>query len=149
MKKEVFLAVMVGFVLGLIITFGIWTANNSLKNQSRPSTAGTGQNISPTPAETQPAQTVTAIPLNFTAPAEDETLVSTNALTLTGKTAPGAVVAIMRENEQDLVTADDNGNFSLDITLDGGYNRINATAFDKNGNTAKASFLITYTTSKI
>ncbi|MCJ7829738.1 hypothetical protein MUP50_01460, partial [Patescibacteria group bacterium] len=31
MKKEILIAIIIGFVLGLVITFGIWTANKSLK----------------------------------------------------------------------------------------------------------------------
>ena len=32
MKKEILIAILIGFILGLIITFGIWTANKSLKD---------------------------------------------------------------------------------------------------------------------
>jgi hypothetical protein len=148
MKKEVFLAVAVGFVLGLIITFGIWTANNTLKNHTQSIAANRIANT-PAPTSAPTAVQVSSIPLAFTSPADDETLVTTNSLTVSGKTVPGAAVAITFEGGQDIVVADNNGNFSLDITLDGGYNRITATAYDGSGNTAQAHVLITYTTSKI
>ena len=37
MKKELVLAITIGFILGLIITGGIYVANKSLKNLPRPS----------------------------------------------------------------------------------------------------------------
>jgi hypothetical protein len=151
MKKEVFLAVAVGFVLGLIITFGIWTANNSLKNSSRPQqTADNSVNVIPSPTGTpETPNTGNQIPLSLISPAADETLVNTDSLSISGKTVPGAVVAITYESGKNILVADNNGNFSLDIKLDGGYNRITATAYDKDGNTNTAQMLITYTTSKI
>ena len=36
MRKEIVIAICVGFVIGLIITFGIYTANRALKQKSQP-----------------------------------------------------------------------------------------------------------------
>ena len=147
MKKEVFLAVAVGFVLGLIITFGIWTANKTLKNHPASNISG---NIIPSPTGTvTPVPAANAIKLSFTSPEEDETLVTSDSLTVSGKTVPGAAVTITYEGGQNIIMADENGNFSQDLKLEGGFNRITANAFDKDGNTAQTHILVTYTTSKI
>jgi len=148
MKKEVFLAVSVGFVLGLIITFGIWTANNSLKNHPQVNVTAGNLTPSPTLAPASGGQT-NPIPLSLTSPETDETLVNTDSLTVSGKTVPGAVVAITYETGENILAADKDGNFSLDIKLEGGYNRITAAAYDKDGNTAVVHTLVTYSTSKI
>ena len=140
------MAIVIGFALGLIITFGIWTANKSLK--ALPSNKQT----SPTPEAVMASPTTTAasasISLSLTQPA-DESLVNSNKVTVTGKTAAGAVVVITDEDNQQIITADDQGNFSKEISLIAGYNEILITAYDKNGNKAEQSVVVTYSTAKI
>lgn len=152
MKKEVFLAVLVGFGLGLLITFGIWTANRNLKSIS-PATNDpeTTPVITPIPTidpQAKPSGN-SVVPLEITSPAQDELLVNTSAFTLTGKTGPGNSVSVAFENGQKILTADETGVFSLDLKLEGGYNRINLVAYDANGNSATKEIMITYSTQKI
>ena len=47
-KKEVLIAIIIGFGLGLVITFGIWTANRALKT-SAPQEEGSPEEITNTP----------------------------------------------------------------------------------------------------
>ena len=49
MRKEIIIAIGVGFVIGLIITFGIYTANKALKQKSQP-TAELPQAETPLPS---------------------------------------------------------------------------------------------------
>jgi hypothetical protein len=147
MKKEVFLAISMGFVLGLIITFGIWTANKSLK-QSSPSTAISASpspaiSVSPT-ATPQPGN----LSLVITAP-ENEALTASSTLTVTGKTSPNTTVALVYDLGDQIIQSDANGNFTTDITLEGGFNTISVTAFDTKGNQSTQSLTVTYTTVKI
>lgn len=141
MKKEVFLAISIGFALGLIITFGIWTANRSLKNARLAA--------SPTPSPTAiplstPTTPVTTNKLTIISP-EDESLVNTPQITLTGKTDANTPVAITYEDiKQQIVTSDTSGNFKAVIDLVSGYNTINVTAL---GNTQ--TIIVTYSTAKI
>lgn len=145
MKKEVVLAVTVGFVLGLIITFGVWTANKNLKplitqNQNQP-TPTPNQINAPTPALSQ-------ISISITSP-ENEFVTTDKNLTLTGLTQPELPVFITTETNQTVVVADTTGKFSYDISLEGGYNRLTASVFDSSGNSASKEIIVTYTTSKI
>jgi hypothetical protein len=146
MKKEVFLAVSVGFILGLLITFGIWTANRSLKPNVRPPVTSLSPTAVPSPQAGQSASS--PVNITITAP-EDETLSGSDVVTLTGKTTPGAAVAVLYETGQNIVAADSSGDFSLDIKLEGGYNFITAAAYDQNGNQNTREILVTYSTSKI
>jgi Glucodextranase, domain B len=146
MKKEVFLAVLVGFVLGLLITFGVWTANRSLKPNVRPNIASSLPTPLPSPVSQESSPSV--VNLSITSPA-DETLTGTDTITLSGKTSPGAAVAVTYEGGEEILTADTTGAFSTDIKLEGGYNRITATAFDQNGNQNSQEILVTYSTTKI
>lgn len=150
MKKEFILAIVIGFVLGLIITLGIWTANKSLKNLP------TGTKDSPTPTSAQNAPTPTtsqqptsnSMPLDITTP-ENESITDKSTTTVTGKTKPAAVVTIVYETGEKVISADTQGSFSTDITLESGYNQITVTATDANGVTVQKLLLVTYTTAKI
>jgi len=147
MKKEVILAIAIGFALGLVITFGIWTANKSLKNLPKASQpTPTSEAVAATPAST-PSSNQT-ISLTISSPA-DESLTNSNKTTVSGTTVANAIVVIFSEDSQQIVSADDKGNFTADMGLVGGYNTIRVAAFDFSGNTTEQSITITYTTAKI
>lgn len=152
MKKEFFLAIIIGFVLGLVITLGIWTANKSLKNLPKngaiptPTPAAQDTIPSPTPTDSQP--TTNGLQLTITSP-EDEFISSTSSVTVSGTTAASAVVSITHETGETMLQADVNGKFSTEITLESGYNQITVTAIDGTGRQVSKSLLVTYTTAKI
>ena len=144
MKKEVFLAIAIGFALGLVITFGIWTANKSLKNLPQ---AG----VSPTPSPT--AVSPTPIPpvanaLTISSP-DDEALINDNSVTISGQTTANSTVLIVWEQDEQVVATDTSGNFSLKVDLVAGYNVITVYAYDTAGNESSKSLTVTYTTAKI
>jgi len=162
MKKEVVLAITIGFGLGLIITYGVWLANKSLKDLPK----STLEQLSPTPSQTTETTTTTTItptpstntsatpkPTNsslvkITAP-EDEWLADKDSTTVKGTAPANSTVTITYEDSETIVVADASGNFSANIPLSGGYNLITATAFDTLGNSSSATITVTYTTSKI
>lgn len=148
MKKEVFFAIFLGFVLGLIITFGIWTANKSLKQANiavvnpQPTSV-----VSPSTAIT-PTIAPSSLTLSLTSPA-DETIATKASVTVEGKTTPNSVVVLYYELGEQFVTAGSSGNFTTSVPLDSGYNYITATAYDDKGNSATQDLTVTYTTQKI
>ncbi|KKU29032.1 MAG: Polymorphic outer membrane protein [Candidatus Amesbacteria bacterium GW2011_GWA1_47_20] len=142
MKKEVILAISIGFALGLIITFGIWTANQSLKNLPQPSPKAS---VSPSPT---PSNEVTNNQLTISTP-DDEALVSTDTITLSGTATPKATLLIISENGEQTATADTTGNFSLDVDLITGFNTITVYSYSAYGQEASKSLTITYSTAKI
>lgn len=148
MKKEVFLAIAIGFALGLVITFGIWTANKSLKNLPKPTPSPTVAAQSEGNPSPTPSNQVTNNQLTITSP-EDESLVSSPKITVKGTTSPSAIVTISWEDDQTIVTADANGAFSTNIELVGGYNTIKVTSFDKIGTPSEQTLTVTYSTAKI
>lgn len=153
MKKEVFFAITIGFILGLVITFGVWTANKSLKQlpQSGKSTPSPTQttSVSPSiqPAAISPTPT-SSLPLTLSTP-DDESISNKDTVTLTGKTSPGAVVSIISETTQTIISPDKTGTFTAPVTLDSGYNTIRVVATDPSGNSASKTLTITFTTAKI
>lgn len=153
MKKEVFAAVTIGFVLGLLITFGIWTANKSLK-QSPPKLTGDIITPSPvsavgtsTPTPSSP-QTESGPILTVTAPV-DEQLSPASTVTVTGTTGSKMTVVITAEDNQQIVAADSTGVFSAIVPLEGGYNLVTVTAVDASGKQTSRELTIGYTTAKL
>lgn len=143
MKKEVFLAIAIGFALGLVITFGIWTANKSLKNLPQPSPTTTSLVPSPTPTNQ-----LTNNQLTISTP-EDESLTSSDTVTVSGKATAGSTVVITYEDGEKVVPTDASGNFTSAIDLISGYNIITVFAYDTAGNESSQSLTVTYSTAKI
>lgn len=148
MKKEVLVAIGVGFGLGLVITFGIWTANKSLKQLGAPKVAA-----SPLPTITSPSPTPDSpkvvSDLVITSP-ENEALVNKSGLTVTGKFLPKSAITITYEEDATIVETDASGDFSADIDLIGGYNTIVVTGIDlSTGVESTQTLIVTYTTAKI
>lgn len=148
MKKEVFLAIGIGFALGLVITFGIWTANKSLRQLQPTPSPLPSPFLSPPPAGEAPQATPLQLTLTVTSP-QDEAVVNTSTVVLAGRTAGGATVVATYENGEQLVEADANGAFSLQVKLIAGYNTISVSAFDGEGNEVSETLTVTYTTAKI
>lgn len=142
MKKEVLLAVTVGFVLGLLITFGIWTANKSLVAKSPKPSPTPLVSISPTQA---PVNDLTLLIIS----PENEFLSAAANITVTGKTKANLPVSIFTEKDQKIIISDSTGAFSSEVNLEGGYNQIKVIVTDPSGNSVSKDLLITYTTSKI
>lgn len=143
MKKEVLLAIIIGFALGLVITFGIWTANKALK-QTAPQKEAPVQNelLEPTPTS------LPALSLTITEP-EDNSISEEDEIEISGQTAPGSTVALLYETDEEIIEADEKGLFTTTIPLEGGSNEIEIISFDQEGNEASQTLTIVYTTAEI
>lgn len=145
MKKEVLLAIIIGFALGLVIVFGVWTANKALKQPPTTSTE--------TPEELAVTPEITSIPegaisLKITSP-ENNTISEKEKINLAGQTVATATIAILYDKGEKLLNADDDGAFTTEITLNAGSNEITVTAFDKDGNEATQKLIVVYSTAEI
>ena len=143
MRKEVILAIVGGVALGLLVIGGLWWTNKTTteENPIVPS---------PTPLITQ-APTLTpalSLPLEIINP-ENESIIEEEKITLEGKTAPESVVVVIYPEGENIVEADEEGNFETEITLVGGANEIKVTAYDEEGNQAEKSLTLVYSTAKI
>ena len=143
MRKEVILAIVGGAVLGLLVIGGLWWTNKTTteENPIVPS---------PTPLITQ-APTLTPallLPLEIINP-ENESIIEEEEITLEGKTMPGSVVVVIYPEGENIVEADEEGNFETEITLVGGANEIKITAYDEEGNQAEKNLTLIYSTAKI
>lgn len=106
-------------------------------NPSSPVT--TSYKPSPSPVVSQiPTPEEKSLPLTITSPTE--TTVSTQLVTISGRTAPFADVFI----HEIQLKADSTGVFSTSITLDQGENTIVITANDDKGNYAEKEITVSY-----
>lgn len=140
MKKEVLLAIVIGFGIGLLITFGIYTARTALQKQAA---------ASPSPqAAVTPAPSEKPSSLTITEPKAD-TLTDTDKVTVSGTASPEATVALTTADTQKIVVADKTGHFSSEVELSGGVNTITITSFAADGTKSQASTTIVYSTAQI
>jgi len=141
MKKEVILAIVIGFGVGLLITFGIYTARTALEEKS------TTNQQSPTPQDLTSDSTPSSS-LNISTP-KHEDLVDTETISIEGQAPPESIITIILSTGQQVITSDKNGIFKTTVELNGGANEINITAFTKEGEKSETSLTIVYTTAQI
>jgi len=140
MRKEVLIAIIIGFGLGLVITFGIWTANKALK-EIGPTTAPIEEvEVTPTPTPT--------LELVITSP-ENNTISEEEIIEVSGQTIPNAIIAITYPEGEKLFEADEDGSFSTEISLIGGDNLIEISAFNDEGDEATKTLTVVFSTAEI
>jgi len=93
--------------------------------------------------EAGPKPTPSALFLELTQPA-DGAEVSTSPINVTGKTIPSAVVSVSVDDKLEMADVDQNGDFSIAVTLEEGPNFIEVIASDQQGNDKSASIAVIY-----
>jgi len=143
MKKEVLIAIVIGFALGLLITFGIWTANKAIltKSEAPPEEKEVQETVEPTP-------TPVGFSLNILSP-QDESLIDTNKVEIKGSSVPAAIIVIVAENGEKIIEADENGSFATEVSLVRGINEITITAFNQEGEKTSKTLSVVYSTAEI
>src|SRR3990167_3654396 len=140
MRKEVILAIISGGVLGALIAFGIWRANNSSKNTERQAAVTSG---SDTNFET--AQPISVPRLTLATPAND-VVVTESSVAVSGLTQPGNIIIVSGENEDLAQVSSSTGAFETNIDLIGGLNEIKVLAFDKDKKVDETKLKVVYST---
>lgn len=77
---------------------------------------------------------------------DDETVVTQSSVNISGKTTGDATVAILTQSNEQVVKPAITGDFSATVNLDDGENMIVVTAIAPNGESAKITRIITYST---
>jgi hypothetical protein len=137
MRKEIILAIVLGLILGAIIVFGYWRANQV--NQPPVDSSDNQQDL-PTQTNNSDQSLLTIL-----AP-HDGDIFDVTTVTISGTTLPSARVIIVSENEQLFVVPNEQGYFNDEISLDGGVNRIQISAIDTNGQRVDKVIQLVYTT---
>lgn len=136
MKKEKlilsFIATLFGLLVAGIIFYFYQTSNIAPNSDTK-----TVPIISPTPTP------VPTISLTLDSP-KDEEVVDNRALTVSGKTQSNAIVVVIINSSEDIVTPLANGDFSTTINLDDGENILEVTAIAPNGESSTIKMTVTY-----
>lgn len=140
MRKEVIIAIVIGIAFGLLITFGIYQANQTADSIDQGKTAV--NNPSPTP-QTPQDRLFTLLSL------EDGDILSTPTATISGNLKANTHLVIISENDEIFVTADKNGNYSEEIELNSGANTIKLTAITTEGLKEERELILVYTTASL
>lgn len=140
MKKELFVAIILGLSMGLIITYGIYRAQQVDTRQQAATLEIGSQEI----ADISDVQNV----LTIDSP-KDESVVDQQNISVAGQTLPGAFVVIYINEEPIITTADSTGSFSVTAGLATGANLISVHSVDEGGNEVVAEVVVSYTTEPI
>ena len=149
MLKELFLAIVLGALLGFGITGGYLAINK--KNNSNKNIPVI---VTPTPQSTENISTqenITTKEEGFSLNSiEDMDIVSKENLEINGTTTSPNNTIITTLGDQIInTTSDESGKFSLQIKLTSGLNDIKVTVIDSNNNQFEKDINITYSTATI
>lgn len=143
MRKEVMIAILIGFGIGLIITFGVITARSAI-NQNQEKIIGS---VTPT-AEVITNQEKSIHKITLSQP-ENKSVVNSEKIEVSGTTTPLSAVAVMIGSGGDAVTAaDEAGRFYQEVTLIGGANIIKAVSVSPKGEKAESRVSVVYSTAE-
>jgi hypothetical protein len=121
MRKELIWAGIIGISFGLVVAFGAWRINSSLKKNGVP----------PSPTPTSIGQN-SEFKITLNKPSDND-VVTTTPLVIEGITKPLVWVTVSGETGDYILQSDERGIFTQEVQLDPGVNQINVTAFDPKG----------------
>lgn len=151
MVRELFLAIILGAVLGFGITGGLVTLNKRNRTQPKPAVT-TNNSLTPTPLSATPIIQATITPepslLTIDSP-ENETITQTSQVTIKGQTIPQSTVIIAAPLKIYTVTADQSGAFTAEIDLETGVNIVQINSTNPDNTQTEKELIITYSTAKI
>lgn len=121
MRKETAWAIGIGIIFGLILAFGLWKINLSVKN---PPTTKNVNIASPSPTVTQKPN----VKIQIEIPKNGD-VISNNTITISGIVTPNSKIVISGEEMDYLVNASESGKFQEEVDLISGINQISVTSF--------------------
>lgn len=135
MRKEIIFAIILGLVVGLLITYGVYRSRQVDTSDEQDLTL----NSTPTTITTEVGNLVLHSPA-------DESVVDTPDVTVAGTTDPQAFVVIFVNDIEHVTNADLSGNFSLGVTLETGSNVISVHALNEDGKKTTQERVVIHTT---
>ncbi len=110
MRKEVLLAILIGLVMGLFITYGVYQARQAGDQQAATDIQKLEQEPEPTPLVEKSGKLAVYNP-------EDETVVDSSTIKVTGKADVDSYLVIYVNDSPEIIKADETGNFSKEVEL--------------------------------
>ena len=142
MKKDITIAVVFGFILGVITAIIVVNLPSVIKKSPSSEIA----QISPTLIPSPVVQKV--VNLSIEQPV-DETIVSTKNIKISGKTGVGNTIVLESDLDIDTKESSTDGSFSFPVTLTEGGNTLLITSYNEKGNSETKILTVFYTSEKL
>lgn len=143
MKKEIVLAIVIGFGIGLIATFGVYNARRAIREANQIFTPIASSEENKSSGDVASSQVLSlASPL-------DQSISSEPKITVSGTTISQSWVIILSEKGEKLIQADKKGNFETEVALISGENEIEVQSISENGEKAAKTVTVVYSTVEI
>lgn len=126
MKKEAIFAIIIGIIVGLGITFGIYRFKKGNSTSAEDQVKQMEAEATPTPSADANQK------LLITSP-KDESILATSALRVSGTAEANEMIVILVNDKEYITQADSIGAFAMDVELDSGGNVIVFTAIASDG----------------
>lgn len=146
MKKDVIIAVVIGFVIGGAAALGVTNLPALLKNTQKTTAEKIAATISPSP---EPSKTTNGETSLSVEQPEQDSLLPEKIVFVTGKSKPGNLVVVETDLESQATEVKENGTFSAKITVGEGSNTILVNSYDDAGNEDSKSVTVFYTPEKL
>lgn len=142
MKKEVLIAIIIGFSVGLIITYGIHTAQTSLLAQKDAAESA----LSPTSNTTLTDPTGEGTHSIIIYSPQTPEIVDEEPVRISGITTPYSMVSAIGVKVHTSSVADSQGSFVIELPLEAGVNVVQLDSFAPGGEHAAQALELVYTT---
>ena len=136
MHKETLIAVGIGLILGLVLTFGIYQWQKASNQKMEFSIVG----VTPTPP-TEGIPTNQEVIINNP---QDGTISQQSRIALEGTGPAKAFLVVFVNNKEVVSKIDAEKKFKTEVELNKGPNTITVIAIENNGNTYKTEILVVY-----
>lgn len=143
MRKEILLAIVVGILAGLGVTYVVYTIRQTMLRSSTPSEIEQRrqQDSAPTP-------TPTSTSLSIRQPVPDF-LTMEKSVRVVGKALPDSYIVVLAETGEFITTADKDGDFALSVDLQEGGNKLTIIATTPEGVQESAVATTVYITESV
>lgn len=119
MRKEVLWAIVAGIILGLIVAFGVYRVNSSIKSKNQETIQKT-----PTPKPSIPGEFKVVLDKP-----ENNDVVTSDFVNVSGLTKALSWIVITTEESDYITQSEEDGSFNQEVDLIPGINQIKVTAF--------------------
>lgn len=156
MIKDLFLAIILGALLGFGITGAILAIRHSKPTPTltvstitaTPSTPAADSSITSTPT-TAPTGTQTESPNIVIDAPQNYAVVANSKINLKGSTVPDSLIVVVTPIKSYSLKSNSSGNFDLDIELETGVNIVKVSAVSPDDSQSETQLIVTYSTAKI
>lgn len=142
MKRDIVIAIIIGFITGSVIAITAVNLPNLLKNKSTGPNTVSSITIIPTPKSPE------IIKLDITSP-KDKSLIASKSIEIQGISNPKATILISSDSDNKVREVDGDEKFSEKMDLAEGINIFQISSIDDQGNYITKELTVYYTSEKL